>query len=132
MATAPRIEHSWEATEDEIMRLCHYITDDGTVAAYFGTTRERVAKVRAKVAQRRPYLRTGQDCTSEKAINASTQKAEREATEGSAQFRERLWKFYRRFGDKNGLTPDEALVVQLYGWATLHKLKAQAILRACA
>lgn len=121
---AARFAYSWESTEDEIMRLCHYITDDGTVAAYFGTSKERVAKVRGKITQGRPYLRTGQDCTSETAINASTQKAEREAQEGSAQLLERCQGLFRKFAKKHCMGSDDALVVQQFGWNVWHRLKA--------
>lgn len=123
---AARFAYSWESTEDEIIRLCHYISDDSTVAAYFGTSKERVAKVRRKITHGRPYLRTGQDVTSETAINASTQKAEREATEGSAQLLERLNMLFRKYGKKHGIGTDEAQVVQLFGWRILNRLKAGA------
>ena len=36
-------------TVDEIERLCRYINDNGTIAAYFGIDRNRVQRVRDKM-----------------------------------------------------------------------------------
>lgn len=121
MASHP--EHRWHATEDDIARLCVYITDDGAVAAYHGCTRERVAKVRAKFARK---LRVVPDCTakSEEHVNASTMKTEHAAEDGSAQLRERLNKFFRKYGRNHGIGAGEAMVVQQYGWGVLNRLKA--------
>ena len=77
---------------------------------------ERVAKVRAKIAQRRPYLRTGQDVVSDTVINASTQKTEGEAREGSAMLLERTNMLFRRFAKRHGLDFETAQRLQLAGY----------------
>lgn len=119
-------EQSWSATDEDIMRLCVYLTDDSTVAAYHGTTVDRVAKVRAKMAKR--YLKVVPDVTAkhEEVINASTQKTEGEARDGSAQLLERINGLYRRFARQQGFGVDDAMVVQQFGWNVWRKLKAAA------
>lgn len=123
---AARYAESWSATEDDIMRLCAYISNDSDVAAYHGTTVERVAKVRAKIGKRR--LKSVPDCTakSDEVISASNRVTEARAQEGSAQLRERTFMLFRKFAKKQGFSVDDALVVQQFGWSVWHRLRAQA------
>ena len=124
MASNPRIEHSWQATEDEIMRLCAYISDDSAVAAYHGTTVERVQKVRAKMTKRSLKLVSDTKPKSEEAVNASTLKTEERALEASAQLLERCNMLFRKFAKQHCMGVDDALVVQQFGWNIWHRLKA--------
>ena len=120
----------WNVHDLEVEKLCRYITDDGGVAAYFGISRERVAAIRANMPDPKKQPKRFLDKRSEPLGtadgNGTALKAQSLAQEASAQMLERLRKLYRNFGDRHGISPDEAKVVQLYGWATLHKLKAQA------
>lgn len=121
---AARFAQSWDVTEQDIKRLCFITTDDDVVAGYFGIALDRVAHVRAKIAKRPAYLRTGQDVTSEETINASTQKTDAAAEEGSAQLLERCNMLFRKYGKKQGIPWGDALVVQQFGWAVLNRLRA--------
>lgn len=132
MASAHKFDDAylWNVKDAEVERVCAYVTDDGMVAGYLGISRQRVAAIRANmpVRQRNPkrFLDARAEPKGAADGNGRALVDRREATEGSAQLVESCNMLFRKYGKKFGIGVDEAMVVQLFGWPILNRLKARA------
>lgn len=120
--------YMWNVHDCEVERICKYVTDDGMVAGYLGVSRQRVAEIRAAmpVRQRNPKRFLEKRSEPKHVDGTDAHRAARsKATEDSAQLLERLNWFFRKYGKKHGIGHNEAMVVQLFGWPVLNRLKGR-------
>lgn len=117
----------WEVPSiREIARMAKYVKDDGAIAAYFHITRHEVQAVRDKIAKATPapIVVTAK---SEELVNASDRMSRLKAEDASMRLKDACHRMFEKFAGRNLLTPDEAKVVNLYGWPTLRRLQANAL-----
>jgi hypothetical protein len=122
MATRHKFDdaHHWNVSDREIERLCAYISDDGSVAAYCGISRQRVVAIRANMPARERNPKRFLDSRIEPARQADGSGAHlikyQQAQHSSAQLREALERMFNRFARRHGLDFETAQRLQLSGY----------------
>lgn len=101
---------SFHAYREEIELVCGYISDDQTVANYFGCDRRRVEHIRATMRPTMDDIRI--ECSREQEKPSSgewTQKlAAADAEFGSKALRKAIYQTTQRFAGRYGISVEEA------------------------
>jgi hypothetical protein len=120
MTASLKFDHAqcWHVADGEVEKLCRYVTDDGTVAGYFGISRQRVAAIRAhmRIPEDRRFLAKRSEPESAADGSAQPLKAYNLAANGSAMLLERCNMLFRRFADRHRLDFETARRLQLDGY----------------
>lgn len=103
------------STAAEIARVCGYISDDQTVANYFGIDREKVETIRAKMRHSEPRrFNPDRSVYRNSSFGYTSHVTEEElAAMGSRRLNTAIQKMFRHFAEKHGIESDEARVLLL-------------------
>ena len=122
VSLANRISPEAQSQRTEIERALGYITDLGTVAAYYNVSRTDVAIIRRHMIKEPASKRLkgqGWDavgCVSDAAVNMSEIGRRNDAEAGCEALKERLDAYFRRWEIDNGFRPSAGVLLVPGGW----------------